>query len=113
MDRPGARARRAVVNQAAGHGRRAGREARAPGRFDGRAHPTVELEPADDRFWVDVRKLPERQCHAVALHYLEGLPVAEIAVLLGCAEGTVKVHLHRGRRALATALGLLTEEDDR
>ena len=33
------------------------------------------------------------------------LSVAEIADLLGCAESTVRVHLHRGRQQLAMVLG--------
>lgn len=48
----------------------------------------------------------------MALHYLDDRSVAQIADALGCAEGTVKVHLHRGRLALARALGLLGEEDE-
>jgi RNA polymerase sigma-70 factor, ECF subfamily len=110
-DRPGAWARRVVANQAAGRGRRSGRERRAYGRWLGRRATEVELEPADDRFWAEVRKLPERQARAVALHYLEDLPVAEIALVLECAEGTVKTHLHRGRLRLAQALGLLDRDD--
>jgi RNA polymerase sigma-70 factor, ECF subfamily len=106
-DRPGAWARRVVANRAAGRGRRSGREQRAYGRWFGRRAPEIELEPADDRFWAEVRKLPGRQAQAIALHYLEDLPVAEIALALGCAEGTVKAHLHRGRLRLAGALGLL------
>jgi outer membrane protein assembly factor BamB len=43
-----------------------------------------------------VRSLPRRQAQVVALHYLGDLPVAEIARVLGCAEGTVKAHLHFG-----------------
>jgi RNA polymerase sigma-70 factor (ECF subfamily) len=42
----------------------------------------------------------------IALHYLEDRPVAEIATLLGVAEGTVKSALHTGRRALAARLDL-------
>ncbi len=110
-DRPGAWARRVVANKAAGRGRRAGREQRAYGRWSGRRRPDAELEPADDRFWAEVRKLPDRQAQAVALHYLEDLPIAEIALVLGCAEGTVKAHLHRGRLRLAQALGLLDAQD--
>ena len=57
----------------------------------------------------DVRRalltLPRQQRAVIALHYLEDRPVAEIAALLGCSEGTVKTHLSRGRAALATALG--------
>jgi Sigma-70, region 4 len=40
---------------------------------------------------------------------LEDLPVAEIARVLGCAEGTVKAHLHHGRAALGRRLALFEE----
>jgi len=62
-----------------------------------------------------VRKLPDRQAQAVALYYLEDCSVAEIALALGCAEATVRVHLHRGRQTLGRALGLRVEglEDKR
>jgi len=39
------------------------------------------------------------------LHYLADASVAEIATIMDCAESTVKVHLHRGRQALAARLG--------
>jgi RNA polymerase sigma-70 factor (ECF subfamily) len=57
----------------------------------------------DERFWSEVRKLPLRQAQVVALHYALDLGVVEIAATLGCAEGTVKSHLSRGRAALAKA----------
>ena len=110
-DKPGAWARRVVANRAAGHSRRRGREQRALGRLAGRPTATLELEATDDRFWRELRNLSERQAQAVALHYLEDLSIAQIALVLGCAEGTVKVHLHRGRAALAHALGLDREID--
>jgi RNA polymerase sigma-70 factor (ECF subfamily) len=47
----------------------------------------------------------------VALHYLEDLSVADIARVLGCAEGTVKAHLHHGREALARRLPLIKEAE--
>ena len=37
------------------------------------------------------------------------VPVAEIATILGCAEATARVHLHRGRKRMAQILG---EADD-
>ena len=40
----------------------------------------------------------------VALFYVADLPVAEIAEILGIADGTVKSHLHDARRALAPQL---------
>jgi RNA polymerase sigma-70 factor (ECF subfamily) len=48
--------------------------------------------------------LPETQRAALHLHYWMGHTVAEIAELLGAAEGTVKSHLHRGRKRLRAAL---------
>jgi nitroreductase len=65
-----------VANRAAGRGRRSGREQRAYGRWSGRPAAVAEPEPPDGRFWAEVRKLPERQAQAVALHYLEDLPIA-------------------------------------
>jgi RNA polymerase sigma-70 factor, ECF subfamily len=52
-----------------------------------------------------LRHLPKRQRHVMCLHYLLDLPVAEIAVEIGIAEGTVKSMLSRGRSALAQILG--------
>lgn len=58
----------------------------------------------DDGFWELVRMLPERQAQVVALHYALDLSVVDVAVTLGCAEGTVKAHLARARAALAQVL---------
>jgi DNA-directed RNA polymerase specialized sigma24 family protein len=66
---------------------------------------------ADGEFWERVCGLPKRQAQAVALRYVYGLPVAEIARTLGISEGSAKVHLYRGRRTLAEQLGLEQEED--
>ena len=52
-----------------------------------------------------LRRLSPSQRAAIVLHYYEDRPVAEIAVILGCAEATARVHLHRGRRRLAVRLG--------
>jgi hypothetical protein len=38
--------------------------------------------------------------------------LGDIAVVLDCAEGTVKVHLHRARQGLARHLDLAAEEGD-
>lgn len=66
-------------------------------------------QPADrveDR--LDVRAaladLPRRQRMAVVLRHLEDLPVAEVARLMGCSEGTVKSTTSDGLRALRAAL---------
>jgi RNA polymerase sigma-70 factor, ECF subfamily len=49
--------------------------------------------------------LPEDFRAAVVLYDVCGLPYAEIAALLGVAEGTVKSRIARGRRELARRLG--------
>lgn len=52
-----------------------------------------------------LRRLPEEQRVAIALYYLLGLPVKEVAREVGAPEGTVKARLARGRVALAGLLG--------
>jgi RNA polymerase sigma-70 factor, ECF subfamily len=54
--------------------------------------------------WTAVRDLPRRQQEAVVLHYRMGVPVHEIAQILGCKEGTVRTHLARAREALRLTL---------
>ena len=48
--------------------------------------------------------LPADQRAALVLVDMEGYPVAEVAEMLGCAEGTVKSRCSRGRARLATLL---------
>jgi RNA polymerase sigma-70 factor (ECF subfamily) len=65
-----------------------------------------------EAFWGEVRSLPSRQAQAVALHYVEDLSVADVAEILGVAEGTVKALLHQGRERLRRQLiarGLVDE----
>ncbi len=112
LDAPGAWVRRAVANRAVSHRRhlrvvdagadRLAAEARVRQGADDVA-PAAGLDP---EFWGAVRALPERQAQCVALHYLEDRAVDDIAAVLDCRPATVRVHLHRGRLALARALGL-------
>jgi RNA polymerase sigma-70 factor, ECF subfamily len=55
-------------------------------------------------------QLPLDQRAALVLVDLEGYPVAEAAVMLGVAEGTVKSRCARGRARLAVMLGHLRED---
>ena len=106
-DKPGAWLRRVTINLALSSRRRAAGELRARLRLgQGReTGPTLGPAPSDhDEVWAAVRRLPGQQRAAIALHYLEDRPVAEIAEILECAESTAKVHLHRGRAALAELL---------
>jgi len=57
-----------------------------------------------------VASLAPQQRAAVALYYLEDLPVEEVAHLLGVSASTVKQHLHRARARLATMLSASPEE---
>jgi RNA polymerase sigma-70 factor, ECF subfamily len=72
-----------------------------------RAWPMAREEPDPDEavdLWPAVRRLPRRQQQAVVLYYRMGVPVREIAQVLGCKEGTVRTHLARAREALRTML---------
>jgi RNA polymerase sigma-70 factor, ECF subfamily len=107
---PGAWVRRVAANLATSAVRRRLIEARALARFWARQEPSlVELPASQADFWRAVRSLPRRQAQVVALHYLEDLSVVEVARVLGCAEGTVKAHLHTGRETLARRLALIAE----
>jgi RNA polymerase sigma-70 factor (ECF subfamily) len=61
--------------------------------------------PAFDRDLVAaVLALPAAQQAVLALHYVEGLSVGEVASVLRCRPGTVKSRLARARDALARRL---------
>lgn len=85
-------------------------EARKSRRFARRAETTPH--PGDGgaaEVGIDVRRaigrLPRRQALAVELHYYAGLPIRDTALVMGCAEGTVKSTLAAARTALQRLLG--------
>jgi RNA polymerase sigma-70 factor (ECF subfamily) len=105
-DRPEAWVRRVAIRLAMRGRRRDALWLAVRGLFVPRADgpgPDPDLQAA-------VARLPTAQRVAIVLHYYEDRPVAEIASLLGCAEATARVHLHRGRQRLAVLLG--DEGDD-
>jgi RNA polymerase sigma-70 factor (ECF subfamily) len=108
-DAPGAFVRRVVANKSASGFRRRAREAAMLART--RRTEAIDTEGRDPAFWAAVAQLPVRQRHVIALFYLEDRSVAEIAEILGIADGTVKAHLHGGRQRLASLLGADLEED--
>jgi len=120
LDKPGAWVRRAVINRSASYHRSRSAEQRGLDRWSAESVTSADGPGADRTgdgavdtvgdpvFWAAVRSLPERQVACVALHYLEDRSVAEIADVLDCRPATVKVHLHRGRVALAERLSRLT-----
>jgi RNA polymerase sigma-70 factor (ECF subfamily) len=68
--------------------------------------PEVVAGPGPERVVLAaaLRKLPANQRRAVVLHYLAGLPVAEIADLCRVREGAVRTWLYRARLTLAREL---------
>lgn len=64
-----------------------------------------DMDPAAIDVGRHVARLPDRQRAAVVLFYYLDLPVAEVASVMGCAEGTVKSTLHDARAALERSLG--------
>jgi RNA polymerase sigma-70 factor (ECF subfamily) len=111
-DQPGAWVRRVVANLSVSAFRRGLVEAKSLVRIAlrDRNRPSFDLPSEDAEFWDAVRSLPRRQSQAVALHYLEDLPVSEVAAILDMAPGTVKKHLFDGRQELARRLRI--EEDE-
>ena len=59
-----------------------------------------------------LRTLPEEQRAALVLVDMEGYPVAEAALMLDCAVGTVKSRCSRGRARLAVLLADLMGPDE-
>lgn len=74
----------------------------------GRRAPTVadHAEQIGERgeLWQRLQALPPRQRAVVVLRYYEGLPDAEIALVLGCSTGTVRGHASRAMAALRIQL---------
>lgn len=73
-----------------------------------RSEPAVDPD-RDLDLELALRQLSSRQQLAVALHYFLGLSVAEAAVVMGCAEGTVKSTLYDARSRLGVLLEVADE----
>jgi len=104
LDNPAGWVRRVVVNNARSAWRRRLAERKAIARLESEVRLGNDLPDDTEEFWGVVRSLPTRQAQAIALFYLEDLPVSEIAEVIGCAESTARVHLMRGRQNLAKAM---------
>jgi RNA polymerase sigma-70 factor (ECF subfamily) len=104
-DRPGAWARRVAIRIALRDRARAAR-LHAPAQ----EVPAAPVPVADVDLHAAIRSLPPQQRAAVVLHYLDGLPVEDVAKAIGCRPSTARVHLHRARHRLAELLGEDVEE---
>lgn len=67
------------------------------------ADAVVEAAATEDALRL-VRSLPASQAEVVLLRVVAGLPVAEVAELLGRSPGAVRVACHRGLESLARKL---------
>ena len=56
--------------------------------------------------------LPEMQRTVLSLHYIQDIPVKEIAAILGRSENTIKVQLHKGRKILEQKIRELEQKED-
>lgn len=79
---------------------------------DPRSNPGRDLHTrqAMARLREAMRKLSARQRAVFVLRHHEGLPLQEIAALLGLETGTVKVHLHRAVTTLRLELAEVYED---
>jgi RNA polymerase sigma-70 factor (ECF subfamily) len=51
-----------------------------------------------------VRRLPKQQAEVILLRVVAGLDTEQVASLIGCTQGAVRVAAHRGLRRLAALL---------
>jgi RNA polymerase sigma-70 factor (ECF subfamily) len=110
LERPDFWVRRVCANLAVSSFRRRMVEVRALARLAGRREPEL-LSDDTEEVWAACRSLPKRQAQAMALRSVYDLPIADIAMVLACSEGTVKQHLSRARATLRTTLHLEDEGD--
>lgn len=80
-------------------------ELRRERRHGGEPPDTPQWPPETAGLFHALKQLPPRERAVMALFYVLDLPVADVAERLGVASATVRVHLTRGRRHLATLLG--------
>jgi RNA polymerase sigma factor (sigma-70 family) len=100
-ERPGAWVRRVAMRLAI---RAAKRQSRLVSLDEAWPVASTEQRPLDLDLLEAIRQLPPRQRAVVAMHYMEDLPVGEVADALGCSVSTASVHLHRARTKLADLL---------
>jgi RNA polymerase sigma-70 factor, ECF subfamily len=104
--------RRVALNLVRDHARRAARKRRAHDRLAAQSEADRQgAVPADQPhdLLAILAELPPQSRMAVALHYVEGLPVREVAEEMGLSEGAVKFHLHAGRERLRRGLDVAKE----
>lgn len=97
LEQPKSYLLKAVLNESRGVMRRRSTEPLGEVAADSSAAEVVDVVRA-------VRSLPVRQRAAVYFFYWEGLPVQEIANVMGISEGAIKRYLHLARKKLKDPL---------
>lgn len=103
--------RRTLINHCYSRWRRLRTESRALLKFATAQPCTPAVDDNFDALWQAVKALPRRQSQVIALTYLDGLSLAQIAEVLGCSAETVSTHLRRARAVLAQRLIPRTTDD--
>ncbi len=114
LEHPEAYVRRMIVNEFYSWRRKWARVVPRPADELDRAAPDHADAVTDRRTLLDeVAKLPRKQRAVLALRYFEGLPDAEIASALGCAETTVRGYAFRALKTLRIELTPARAEEAR
>lgn len=110
LDKPEAWVRKVLANSAWSFLRRVKAEGRATAKatLTTRWNPMPRLPDQSIEMWDEVGRLSKRQAQVVALYYVGGMTMQEIADLVDSSKESVNTHLRRARETLARRLG--TEE---
>jgi RNA polymerase sigma-70 factor (sigma-E family) len=108
---PTAYARRVLVNLAKDNWRNRSRRPKTVVSSAPLPEPMTEADAEimllRDELLAALVELPLRQRAVLVLRYLEDLPVADVARIVGCAEGTVRSQTHHGLIRMRTVLTAL------
>lgn len=109
---PEAYVRRMVVNEYLGWRRRR-RNQEVPVEIPDRPHPVddAQVQAEQDAMWRALAVLPRQQRAVLVLRYYQDLSDDEIAILLGCAVGTVRSSASRAFAVLRRHPGLASISD--
>jgi len=77
------------------------------------APATVPAAASDERDRVRraLEELPREQREVIELHWFEELPFNDIAAMLGCSAGAVRVRAHRGYVNMRKSLGIAVADE--
>jgi RNA polymerase sigma-70 factor (ECF subfamily) len=102
LDNPSGYLQRTMVNLAASHSRRMGRQRRALRRYASDVpEATDPVYPSD---LAELSRLSPKDRAVLYLHDVEGFRFSEISEILGCTEASAKMGASRARRRLAHVL---------